>query len=119
MSNLELIGRYRNRLVAAKLDSLQRKTGSTCVIKKSSKGKITSVQLTTEVLTRALEQFELVAIEGQGKVTANTSVLDLYQSCLKKMGGMSSMGHAFMDDLIEESIGASDDPSASADQVVA
>lgn len=119
MSNLELIGRYRNRLVAAKLDSLQRKTGSTCVIKKSSKGKIISVQLTAEVLTRALEQFELVAIEGQGKATANASVLALYQSCLKKMGGMSSMGHAFMDDLIEESIGASDDPSASADQVVA
>ncbi|EPH6016520.1 hypothetical protein ACTD2Z_004303 [Yersinia enterocolitica] len=57
MSNLELIGRYRNRIVAAKLDSLQRKTGSTCVIKKSSKGKIISVQLTTEVLTRALEMF--------------------------------------------------------------
>ncbi|MGE5043051.1 hypothetical protein [Yersinia enterocolitica] len=114
MSNLELIGRYRNRLVAAKLDSLQRNTGSTCVIKKSSKGKIISVQLTTEVLTRALEQFELVAIEGQGKATANASVLALYQSCLKKMGGMSSMGHAFMDDLIEESIGVSDKPATSA-----
>ncbi|HDL6705050.1 TPA: hypothetical protein PXJ57_004775, partial [Yersinia enterocolitica] len=62
----------------------------------------------------ALEQFELVAIEGQGKVTANTSVLALYQSCLKKMGGMSSMGHAFMDDLIEESICASDEPASSA-----
>ncbi|CRY80123.1 hypothetical protein [Yersinia intermedia] len=114
MSNLELIGRYRNRLVAAKLDSLQRKTGSTCVIKKSSKGKIISVQLNAEVLTRALEQFELVAIEGQGKATANASVLALYQSCLKKMGGMSSMGHAFMDDLIEESIRASDEPASSA-----
>ncbi|HDL6960485.1 hypothetical protein [Yersinia enterocolitica] len=112
MSNLELIGRYRSRLVAAKLDSLQRKTGSTCVIKKSAKGKITSVQLTTEVLTRALEQFELVAIEGQGKA-AHTNVLALYQSCLKKMGGMSSMGHAFMDDLIEQSISASDEPATS------
>ncbi|MGE4875962.1 hypothetical protein [Yersinia enterocolitica] len=114
MSNQELIGRYRNRLVAAKLDSLQRATGSTCVIKKSAKGKITSIQLTTEVLTRALEQFELVAIEGQGKAAANTSVLALYQSCLKKMGAMSSMGHAFMDDLIEQSIGASDEPATGA-----
>ncbi|ELI8402837.1 hypothetical protein ACNVFO_003005 [Yersinia enterocolitica] len=114
MSNLELIGRYRNRLVAAKLDSLQRKTGSTCVIKKSSKGKITSVQLTTEVLTRALEQYELVAIEGLGKTTASVRILELYQSCLKKMGGMSSMGHAFMDDLIEESIRASAEPASSA-----
>ncbi|HDY4931406.1 TPA: hypothetical protein RPG34_003231 [Yersinia enterocolitica] len=113
MSNLELIGRYRNRIVTAKLDSLQRKTGSTCVIKKSTKGKIISVELTTEVLTRALEQFELVAIEGQGKAAANASVLSLYQSCLKKMGGMSTLGHAFMDDLIEQSIGVSDELSTS------
>ena len=117
MSNLELIARYRNRIVAAKLDSLQRKTGSTCVIKKSARGKITSVELTTEVLTRALEMFELVAIEGQGKVAAGKSVLELYQSCLKKMGGMSTLGHAFMDDLIDQSIGASDEPATSAHQV--
>ncbi|ELW8974605.1 TPA: hypothetical protein ACPZI4_001328 [Yersinia enterocolitica] len=114
MSNLELIGRYRNRLVTAKLDSLQRNTGSTCVIKKSPTGKIISVQLTTEVLTRALEQYELVAIEGLGKATASGRILELYQSCLKKMGGMSSVGHAFMDDLIEESICASDKPATSA-----
>ncbi|WP_145525703.1 hypothetical protein [Yersinia rohdei] len=113
MSNLELIGRYRNRIVAAKLDSLQRKTGSTCVIKKSAKGKIISIELTAEVLAGALEMFELVAVEGQGKAAAGRSVLELYQSCLKKMGSLTERGHEFIDELIEQSIGTSEELTTS------
>ncbi|EOI7482299.1 hypothetical protein ACRASO_003934 [Yersinia enterocolitica] len=111
MSNLELIGRYRNRIVAAKLDSLQRKTGSTCVIKKSSKGKIISVQLTTEVLTRALEMFELVIIESLGKTKARESIVETYRDCVKKFGGLTQSGHSLVDRLIDGFVTASDEPA--------
>ncbi|ATM87038.1 MULTISPECIES: hypothetical protein [Yersinia] len=111
MSNLELIGRYRNRLVAAKLDSLQRNTGSTCVIKRSPKGMVQTIELTTEVLTRALEMFELVIIESLGKTKARESIVETYKDCVKKFGGLTQSGHALVDRLIDGFVTASDEPA--------
>ncbi|CNH89536.1 hypothetical protein ACSMDF_13605 [Yersinia enterocolitica] len=113
MSNLELIGRYRNRIVAAKLDSLQRKTGSTCVIKESASGEIISIELTAEVLTRALEMFELVIIESLGKAKARESIVETYKDCVKKFGGLTQSGHALVDRLIDGFVTASDEPATS------
>ncbi|HDL6532594.1 TPA: hypothetical protein U5E10_004278 [Yersinia enterocolitica] len=109
MSNLELIGRYRNRLVAAKLDSLQRKTGSTCVIKRSPKGMVQTIELTPEVLTRALEMFELVIIEALGKAKASESIIGTYQDSIKKLGSLTQSGHALIDRLIDEFVTASEE----------
>ncbi|CNI72486.1 Uncharacterised protein [Yersinia pekkanenii] len=109
MSNQELIGRYRNRMVTAKLDSLQRATGSTCVIKRSPKGIVKTIELTPEVLTRALEMFELVIIEALGKAKAGEEIIGTYKDCTKKLGGLTQSGHALIDRLIDEFVTASDE----------
>ncbi|WP_156305551.1 hypothetical protein [Yersinia pekkanenii] len=72
-----------------------------------------TIELTPEVLTRALEMFELVIIEALGKAKAGEEIIGTYKDCTKKLGGLTQSGHALIDRLIDEFVTASDELATS------
>ncbi|MBS9442248.1 hypothetical protein [Photorhabdus heterorhabditis] len=103
MSNQTLIERYRNRLIAAKLDAMTEKTNSHCITVSLHDGSMCTVELSKEILRKALHVFfEVPAYNEYKRDEADKYILDSYSSYLSKHGDkLTGEGNDFMCALIK------------------
>jgi hypothetical protein len=111
MSNQETIEKYRHRLAAAQMESLQRRTGGILAFKEIAGGDLIPVALSEPLLIEAMEIFEGVVRDKYGRLEAERKIIDHYQGCWSNSGKLTRDGHDFMNDLIDEVVGASDEPT--------
>ncbi len=103
MSNQTLIERYRNRLIAAKLDAMVKKTNSHCIAVSLHDGSMCTVELSEEILRKALHVFfEVPAYSEYTRCKADNYILNSYSDCLSKHGDrLTGEGNDFMCALIK------------------
>lgn len=111
MSNQETIVKYRHQLAAAQMESLTRRTGGILTFKKTPGGDSIPVVLSEPLLVEAMELFEGVVREKYNPREAEQKIIEHYQICLSIKGRLTEEGHAFMNDLIDEVVGANDEPA--------
>lgn len=98
-----LIECTRNRLVLATLSDLIDKTGSYHTAVKLSDGSVQTVELDTEILTKALKKlFEARVYDINKRAVAEKEISDVYSDCVKiKSGKLSDKGEGFINAVIE------------------
>lgn len=98
-----LIDRTRNRLVLATLSDLLNKTGSYHTAIKLSDGRVQTVELDTDILTKALRKlFEARVYDINKRADAEKEISDVYSDCVKiKSGKLSDKGEGFINAVIE------------------
>ncbi len=103
MSNQTLIERYRNRLIAAKLDAMLKKTNSYCIAVSLHDGSMCTVELSEEILKKTLHVFfEFPAYNEYTRCKADNYILNSYSNCLSKHGDrLTGEGNDFMRALIK------------------
>ncbi|MCW7547130.1 hypothetical protein OO184_04005 [Photorhabdus sp. APURE] len=103
MSNQTLIERYRNRLIAAKLDAMMKKTGSYCIAVSLHDGSMCTIELSEEILKKALHVFfEVPAYNEYKRDKANNYILNSYGDYLSKYGDkLTNEGDDFMQALVK------------------
>lgn len=96
-----LIKTRRRRVVQAKLDSVMHRTGSNIQMVKLEKGGLFPVELTEELLTKALiKLFEATIYDAYKRAEAEGVISDHYADCVGK-SKLTPEGLYFMDALIE------------------
>lgn len=97
-----LIETRRRRIVIAKLDSMQRKTGSHWVVVKLPNDEIATIQVNETVLTKALIKiFEAMVYDSNKRAEAEKHIADHYSACIgNKLNKLSPQGMEFMNALI-------------------
>lgn len=97
-----IIETRRRRIVIAKLNSMQRKTGSYFDIVKLPNGKSTTVELTEEILTKALIKiFEAIVFDTNKHADAERHISEHYSACMgNKLNKLSPLGMEFMNAVI-------------------
>lgn len=111
MGNQETIEKYRHRLAAAQMESLQRRTGGKLAFKKIVGGDLIPVALSEPLLIEAMEVFEGVVRDKYSRLEAERKIIDHYQGCWSNKGSLTRDGHDFMNDLIDEVVGVNDEPT--------
>ncbi|WP_350305549.1 MULTISPECIES: hypothetical protein [Photorhabdus] len=102
MSNQILIERYRNRLIAAKLDAMMKKTHSHCIAVSLNDGSMCTIELSGEILKTALHVFFEVPVYNEHKrEKAGKYILNSYRDYLSKYGGLTKEGNDFMCALVK------------------
>ncbi|OWO80647.1 hypothetical protein B5C26_17875 [Photorhabdus luminescens] len=102
MISQTLIERYRNRLIAAKLDAMMKKTGSYCIAVSLHDGSMCTVELSEEILRKALHVFfEVPAYDEYRQCDADGYILDSYNSYLSKHWKLTREGDDFMQALVK------------------
>ncbi|TDB48049.1 hypothetical protein [Photorhabdus luminescens] len=103
MSNQTLIDRYRNRLIAAKLDAMMKKTGSYCIAVSLHDGSMCTIELSEEILKKALHVFfEAPVYDEYKRERADNYILNSYGDYLSKYGDkLTNEGDDFMSALIK------------------
>ncbi|MCZ4058194.1 hypothetical protein O3W44_02425 [Pantoea sp. LMR881] len=97
-----IVEKNRARLVNIFLSELVRKTGSMMIAAKLPDGSITTVQLDSETVTKALiKLFENSVKKTISGDAAEREIAETYSECVKiKSGKLSAIGEGFMDALI-------------------
>ncbi|RAW91136.1 MULTISPECIES: hypothetical protein [unclassified Photorhabdus] len=102
MSNQTLIERYRNRLIAAKLDAMVKKTNSHCIAVSLHDGSMCTVELSEEILKKALHVFfEAPVYDEYKREKADNYILNSYTDYLSKHWKLTNEGDDFMSALIK------------------
>ncbi|NHB93755.1 hypothetical protein [Photorhabdus cinerea] len=102
MSNQTLIERYRNRLISAKLDAMMGKTNSHCIPVSLHDGSMCTVELSEEILKKALYVFfEALIYNEHKREKADKYILNSYSDYLSKYGGLTKEGDDFMCALVK------------------
>jgi hypothetical protein len=63
------------------------------------------------LLIEAMEMFESVVLDKYNRLEAEQKIIAHYQNCWSLKGNLTKDGHDFMNDLIDEVIGANDEPA--------
>ncbi len=97
-----LIETRRRRIVMAKLNSMERKTGSHFTLVKLPNNEVTTIELTEEILTKALIKiFEAMVYDSNKRAEAERHISDHYSACMgNKLNKLSPMGMEFMNAVI-------------------
>ncbi|WP_237391422.1 hypothetical protein [Dryocola clanedunensis] len=97
-----LIETRRRRIVIAKLNSMKRKTGSNFVLVKLPNDEVTTIELSEEILTKALIKiFEAMVYDSTKRAEAERHISDHYSACMSnKLNKLSPHGMEFMNALI-------------------
>ena len=92
----------RSRLINLYLAGLVQKTGNMIAAVKLPDGSITTVQLDSDIVEKALKKlFESSVIKVTPPEAAEREISETYSECVKlKSGKLSDMGNGFMDALI-------------------
>lgn len=99
------ISRYRNRLAAARFESMTQKTGSNCILVNLPDGTMATVEVSQGSLIEALKYFESVVYGEYSRPESEALILKLYSSNLTKHGDkLTEEGNAFMNDLIKQTV---------------
>ncbi|MCC8375582.1 hypothetical protein CKY10_21800 [Photorhabdus sp. HUG-39] len=102
MSNQTLIERYRNRLIAAKLNAMMMKTNSHCIAVNLNDCSMCTIELSEEILRRALHVFFEVPVYSEyTRCKADNYILNSYRDYLSKYGGLTGEGDDFMQALVK------------------
>lgn len=97
-----LIETRRRRIVIAKLKSMERKTGSHFTLVKLPNDEVTTIELTEEILTKALIKiFEAMVHDSNKREEAERHISEHYSACMSnKLNKLSPMGMEFMSAVI-------------------
>jgi len=97
-----LIETRRRRIVIAKLDSMQLKTGSHYAVVKFPDGKVDSIQVNESILTKALIKiFEAMIYDSNKRTEAERHISDHYSACMgSKLNKLSPLGMEFINAVI-------------------
>ncbi|KER01067.1 hypothetical protein [Photorhabdus temperata] len=102
MTNQTLVERYRNRLIAAKLDAMMKKTNSHCIAVNLNDCSMCTIELSEEILKRALHVFfEAPVYDEHKREKADKYILNSYGDYLSKYGGLTKEGDDFMCALVK------------------
>lgn len=98
-----LVERTRNRLVLAALDNTLNRMGSFIYPVKLSDGKMTTIELDADILTKALKKlFEARVYDINKREAAEKEITDVYSDSVKiKSGKLTDKGVGFINALIE------------------
>lgn len=101
-----LVERNRTRLVNIYLATLVHKTGVMMAPVKLPDGKITAIELNTEIVSKALIKFFETAVrKAITGDAAEREIAETYSECVKlKTGKLSDIGIGFMNALISDLI---------------
>jgi DNA-binding protein YbaB len=97
-----LIEIRRRRIVLAKLNSMERKTGSHYVVVKLPDSEVATIEVNEEILTKALiKVFEAMVFDANKRVDAERHISDHYSACMSnKLNKLSPMGMEFINAVI-------------------
>ncbi|WP_455424827.1 hypothetical protein [Dryocola sp. LX212] len=97
-----LIETRRRRIVIAKLNSMERKTGSHFALVKLPNDEVTTIELTEEILTKALIKiFEAMVYDSNKREEAERYISEHYSACMaNKLNKLSPLGMEFMNAVI-------------------
>lgn len=96
-----LIETRRRRIVIAKLKSMERKTGSHFTLVKLPNNEVTTIELTEEILTKALIKIFEAMVHDSKREEAERHISEHYSACMaNKLNKLSPMGMEFMNAVI-------------------
>ena len=97
-----LIETRRRRVVIAKLNSMERKTGSHFALVKLPNNEVTTIELSEEILTKALIKiFEAMVHDSNKRAEDERHISDHYSACMSnKLNKLSPHGVEFIDAVI-------------------
>jgi DNA-binding protein YbaB len=97
-----LIETRRRRIVIAKLNSMERKTGGHLVVVKLPNNEVATVELNEEILIKALKKiFEAMVFDSNKRTEAEKHISDHYSACMgNKLNKLSPLGFEFMNAVI-------------------
>lgn len=97
-----LIETRRHRVVIAKLESMQRKTGSHYAVVKLPDDEVATIQVNETILTKALIKiFEAMVYDSNKRTEAEQHISNHYNACMSnKLNKLSPLGMEFMNAVI-------------------
>ncbi len=99
---MDIAERNRTRLVNVYLAGLVHKTGTMTAVTKLPNNSLTTVQLDSDIVTKALiKLFECAVRKVSSGESAEREIAETYSECVKiKSGKLSAIGEGFMSALI-------------------
>lgn len=116
--NPEIVKQRRRRLVLAKIEALQERTGECVQLVKNADGVLVPVEITAEWLCSALAcQFEPLVYAKYGYCRGDEVLANHYENCMGAVR-MSPEGARFMKLFIEASVLAKDEDRLAAKRAI-